>query len=96
MVRAAALDAFSRDEYFHLFCHLPNNAVPAAPICQGEEPGRTSGLVHDDLCCCIDQRVLRLALMSISLWVLAISCWISDRFGFSFWQNLNFCYLHGI
>ncbi|XP_017322518.1 alkaline ceramidase 1 isoform X1 [Ictalurus punctatus] len=45
---------------------------------------------------CTDQRVLRLARASIGLWVLAISCWISDRFGCSFWQKLNFCYLHGI
>uniref|UniRef100_A0A8C9YI77 Alkaline ceramidase n=1 Tax=Sander lucioperca TaxID=283035 RepID=A0A8C9YI77_SANLU len=39
---------------------------------------------------------LRLAKVSVALWVLAISCWISDRFGCSFWQRLNFCYLHGI
>ncbi|KAG7488151.1 hypothetical protein MATL_G00030520 [Megalops atlanticus] len=45
---------------------------------------------------CTDQRVLRLARVSIGLWVLAISCWISDRFGCSLWQKLNFCYLHGI
>ncbi|XP_046728045.1 alkaline ceramidase 1 isoform X2 [Silurus meridionalis] len=45
---------------------------------------------------CTDQRVLRLARVSIGLWVLAISCWISDRFGCSFWQKLDFCYLHGI
>ncbi|TSY41752.1 Protein ENL [Bagarius yarrelli] len=45
---------------------------------------------------CSDQRVLRLARASIGLWVLAISCWVSDRFGCSFWQKLNFCYLHGI
>lgn len=45
---------------------------------------------------CTDERVLRLAWSSIGLWVLAISCWLSDRFGCSFWQKLNFCYLHGI
>uniref|UniRef100_A0A8C1NS56 Alkaline ceramidase n=2 Tax=Cyprinus carpio TaxID=7962 RepID=A0A8C1NS56_CYPCA len=45
---------------------------------------------------CTDERVLRLAWASIGLWVLAISCWISDRFGCSFWQKLDFCYLHGI
>ncbi|XP_072537304.1 alkaline ceramidase 1 [Salminus brasiliensis] len=45
---------------------------------------------------CTDRRVLRLARASIGLWVLAISCWISDRFSCSFWQKLNFCYLHGI
>ncbi|XP_031430979.1 alkaline ceramidase 1 [Clupea harengus] len=46
--------------------------------------------------CCNDKRVLRLAKVSIGLWVLAISCWISDKFGCSFWQKLNFCYLHGV
>nr|XP_055025230.1 alkaline ceramidase 1 [Misgurnus anguillicaudatus] len=45
---------------------------------------------------CTDQRVLRLSWATIGLWVLAISCWISDRFGCSFWQKLDFCYLHGI
>ncbi|KAG1973639.1 alkaline ceramidase 1 isoform X2 [Pimephales promelas] len=45
---------------------------------------------------CTDKRVLRLAWASTGLWVLAISCWISDRFGCSFWQKLNFCYLHSI
>ncbi|XP_018583633.1 alkaline ceramidase 1 isoform X1 [Scleropages formosus] len=45
---------------------------------------------------CTDQRVRRLACTSIGLWVLAISCWISDRFGCSFWQKLNFCYMHSI
>ncbi|XP_026125398.1 alkaline ceramidase 1 [Carassius auratus] len=45
---------------------------------------------------CTDQKVLRLAWSSVGLWVLAISCWISDRFGCSFWQKLDFCYLHGI
>ncbi|XP_031164340.2 alkaline ceramidase 1 isoform X1 [Sander lucioperca] len=46
--------------------------------------------------CCTDRKALRLAKVSVALWVLAISCWISDRFGCSFWQRLNFCYLHGI
>ncbi|XP_062250808.1 alkaline ceramidase 1 [Platichthys flesus] len=45
--------------------------------------------------CCTDQKVLRLAKFAVALWVLAISCWISDRFGCSFWQELNFCYMHG-
>nr|XP_046247807.1 alkaline ceramidase 1 isoform X2 [Scatophagus argus] len=45
---------------------------------------------------CTDQKALRLAKLSVALWVLAISCWISDRFGCSLWQRLNFCYLHGI
>ncbi|KAF3835333.1 hypothetical protein F7725_027891 [Dissostichus mawsoni] len=45
---------------------------------------------------CTDQKALRLCKVSVALWVLAVSCWISDRFGCSFWQSLNFCYLHGI
>ncbi|MEQ2181165.1 hypothetical protein GOODEAATRI_008574 [Goodea atripinnis] len=45
---------------------------------------------------CTDQKALRLAKLSVALWVLAISCWISDRFCCSLWQRLNFCYLHGI
>ncbi|XP_014071982.1 alkaline ceramidase 1 [Salmo salar] len=45
---------------------------------------------------CTDPKVLRLCWSAVGLWVLAISCWISDRFGCSFWQRLNFCYLHGI
>uniref|UniRef100_A0A672JME5 Alkaline ceramidase n=1 Tax=Salarias fasciatus TaxID=181472 RepID=A0A672JME5_SALFA len=45
--------------------------------------------------CCTDQKALRLAKLSVALWVLAISCWISDRVGCSFWQRVNFCYLHG-
>ncbi|KAM9386225.1 alkaline ceramidase 1 [Pholidichthys leucotaenia] len=46
--------------------------------------------------CCTDQKALRLAKLSVGLWVLAISCWIIDRVGCSFWQQINFCYLHGI
>lgn len=46
--------------------------------------------------CCTDQKALRLAKLSVCLWVLAISCWISDRFSCSFWQRLNFCYLHSL
>lgn len=45
---------------------------------------------------CTDQRMLRLAKATVGLWVLAISCWISDRVACSFWQKLDFCYLHGI
>lgn len=51
---------------------------------------------HSLFSSCTDQKVLRLAKLSVVLWVLAITCWISDRFGCSFWQRLNFCYLHGI
>ncbi|KAG9343463.1 hypothetical protein JZ751_013629 [Albula glossodonta] len=45
---------------------------------------------------CTNPRAMRLAFQTIGLWVLAISCWISDRFGCSFWQKINFCYLHAI
>ncbi|PWA21091.1 hypothetical protein CCH79_00009417, partial [Gambusia affinis] len=36
---------------------------------------------------CTDQKALRLAKLSVALWVLAISCWISDRLCCSFWQR---------
>lgn len=45
---------------------------------------------------CTDQKALRLAKLSVALWVLAISCWVSDRFGCSLWQRLNFSYLHAL
>ncbi|XP_028857303.1 alkaline ceramidase 1 [Denticeps clupeoides] len=45
---------------------------------------------------CSNERVLRLAQLTSGLWILAISCWIGDRFGCSFWQRIDFCYLHGI
>ncbi|KAG5847260.1 alkaline ceramidase 1-like [Anguilla anguilla] len=45
---------------------------------------------------CTNPKALRLARQAIGLWVLAICCWISDRFGCSFWQKMNFCYLHAI
>ncbi|KAK0147003.1 Alkaline ceramidase 1 [Merluccius polli] len=44
---------------------------------------------------CTDQKATRLAKRLVCLWLLAIACWISDRFGCSFWQKLDFCYLHG-
>lgn len=45
---------------------------------------------------CTDQKAIRLAKLSVALWVLAISCWVSDRFCCSLWQRLNFSYLHAI
>ncbi|ELV10008.1 Alkaline ceramidase 1 [Tupaia chinensis] len=32
--------------------------------------------------------------VSVVLWVLAVSCWVSDRFLCGFWQEINFFYLH--
>ncbi|KAG7279419.1 hypothetical protein CRUP_024238, partial [Coryphaenoides rupestris] len=45
---------------------------------------------------CTDRRAMRLVKRMGVLWMLAITCWLSDRFGCDFWQKLNFCYLHGI
>ncbi|XP_078478130.1 alkaline ceramidase 1 isoform X2 [Lampetra fluviatilis] len=45
---------------------------------------------------CANRDVLRLSLMLVVLWSLAIACWISDRFQCSFWQGLGFPYLHSI
>uniref|UniRef100_A0AAV2KZP3 ceramidase n=1 Tax=Knipowitschia caucasica TaxID=637954 RepID=A0AAV2KZP3_KNICA len=53
-------------------------------------------LLAIEMRCCTDLRALHLAKLSVGLWVLAISCWITDRFGCSFWQQLNFCYLHSL
>ncbi|XP_023674276.1 alkaline ceramidase 1-like isoform X1 [Paramormyrops kingsleyae] len=44
---------------------------------------------------CSNQKALRLARSAVGLWMLAVSCWISDRFSCDFWKSLNFCYLHG-
>lgn len=38
----------SPDEQSDLLRDLPHHAVPAAPLRQGEEPGCTPGLDHDD------------------------------------------------
>lgn len=43
----------SPDEQSDLLRDLPHHAVPAAPLRQGEEPGCTPGLDHDDLCGCV-------------------------------------------
>ncbi|KAG8454734.1 hypothetical protein GDO86_001088 [Hymenochirus boettgeri] len=45
---------------------------------------------------CSDHSIQKLALASICLWLVAISCWLSDRFLCSFWRRINFCYLHSI
>uniref|UniRef100_A0A8C5D4Q3 Alkaline ceramidase n=1 Tax=Gadus morhua TaxID=8049 RepID=A0A8C5D4Q3_GADMO len=45
---------------------------------------------------CTDPKALRLAKRMVALWVLAITCWISDRFGCAFWQELNFCPAGGV
>ncbi|TNN40394.1 Alkaline ceramidase 1 [Liparis tanakae] len=45
---------------------------------------------------CSDQKAVRLGKLSVAMWTLAVSCWLSDRFGCSFWQRMNFCYLHGV
>ncbi|MEE6487294.1 hypothetical protein FKM82_014855 [Ascaphus truei] len=45
---------------------------------------------------CVDQNMRHLALMSFFWWLVAISCWLSDRFFCDFWRRMNFCYLHSI
>ncbi|XP_066551823.1 alkaline ceramidase 1 isoform X2 [Amia ocellicauda] len=45
---------------------------------------------------CTNPKVLRLAWVSVGWWVLAIGCWLSDRFLCNFWKRINFCYLHSI
>ncbi|XP_077332428.1 alkaline ceramidase 1 isoform X1 [Lithobates pipiens] len=43
---------------------------------------------------CTDKDIINLAFMSFYLWLLAISCWLSDRLCCNFWKRINFCYLH--
>uniref|UniRef100_A0A8C8RN98 Alkaline ceramidase n=1 Tax=Pelusios castaneus TaxID=367368 RepID=A0A8C8RN98_9SAUR len=43
---------------------------------------------------CSNPRVHRIAAFMVMWWVLAISCWLSDRWFCGFWQRINFCYLH--
>jgi len=40
-------------------------------------------------------RVLSLGRRSISLWALAVTCWINDRMFCSWWTSVGFPYLHG-
>ncbi|XP_075719391.1 alkaline ceramidase 1 [Rhinoderma darwinii] len=43
---------------------------------------------------CSDRDIINLTLVSICLWLVAISCWLSDRLFCNFWKRVNFCYLH--
>ncbi|XP_005989895.1 alkaline ceramidase 1 isoform X1 [Latimeria chalumnae] len=43
---------------------------------------------------CTDKRIHRLAAVTVGWWLLAISCWLSDRLLCGFWKQINFCYLH--
>ncbi|KAJ1084951.1 hypothetical protein NDU88_005089 [Pleurodeles waltl] len=43
---------------------------------------------------CTIPKIHRLAAMSVCWWLLAISCWLSDRLLCGFWRWINFCYLH--
>lgn len=84
----SALHPCCRDEMVRTRCFLWNPKLRSFDFVSDCQPS-----LHLS---CSDQKALRLAKLSVALWVLAISCWISDRFGCSFWQRLNFCYLHGI
>ena len=42
-----------------------------------------------------DARVTNLGKRSIILWVLSVTCWLSDRLYCDLWSNLGFPYLHG-
>ncbi|XP_014651552.1 PREDICTED: alkaline ceramidase 1 [Ceratotherium simum simum] len=43
-----------------------------------------------------DKEFCRVIEVSMLLWALAFASWISDRFLCSFWQRINFYYLHSI
>ncbi|XP_063311937.1 alkaline ceramidase 1 isoform X1 [Pelobates fuscus] len=45
---------------------------------------------------CTVQEIRNLAFIAVVLWVVAISCWLSDRLFCSFWRTINFSYLHSI
>merc|ERR1719334_1294066 len=42
-----------------------------------------------------ERRVATLGRRSITLWGLAITCWINDRFLCPWWASVGFPYLHG-
>jgi len=42
-----------------------------------------------------DLRVISLGRRSITLWVLAVICWVNDRIFCSWWASVGFPYLHG-
>ncbi|XP_020371076.2 alkaline ceramidase 1 [Rhincodon typus] len=43
---------------------------------------------------CTDQRIINLAFVTVAWWLVAISCWLSDRLLCAFWRQINFYYLH--
>ncbi|KAM9329536.1 alkaline ceramidase 1 [Gastrophryne carolinensis] len=43
---------------------------------------------------CTDRAIINLTVVSFCLWLVAISCWLSDRLFCNFWKRINFCYLH--
>jgi len=42
-----------------------------------------------------DLRVISLGRRTITLWVLAVACWVNDRMFCSWWASVGFPYLHG-
>jgi len=42
-----------------------------------------------------DLRVISLGRRTITLWVLAVTCWVNDRIFCSWWASVGFPYLHG-
>uniref|UniRef100_A0A8C3XUL0 Alkaline ceramidase n=1 Tax=Chelydra serpentina TaxID=8475 RepID=A0A8C3XUL0_CHESE len=51
-------------------------------------------LICQELKKCSNPRVHRIAAFMVMWWVLAISCWLGDKWFCGFWQRINFCYLH--
>ncbi|XP_059846789.1 alkaline ceramidase 1 [Hypanus sabinus] len=43
---------------------------------------------------CTDQRIIHLAFATVAWWLVAISCWLSDRLLCAFWRQIHFYYLH--
>ena len=42
-----------------------------------------------------DPRILSLGRRCITMWLLAVTCWVNDRFFCSWWASVGFPYLHG-
>ncbi|XP_007444079.1 alkaline ceramidase 1 [Python bivittatus] len=51
-------------------------------------------LAYQEVRRCSSPAVRRAAVTMTFWWVIAISCWLVDKFFCSFCQKLNFCYLH--
>ncbi|XP_071447227.1 alkaline ceramidase [Hetaerina americana] len=45
---------------------------------------------------CRCERVFRLGIRCAAIWMLAVTCWVTDRLFCDAWSSINFPYLHGL